>query len=64
MDERLVISENKAMKLLISTFLTVLLIGFAVGAYVQTLRPKIQLLTDQGLEKAQLNLGTIKDDYL
>ena len=52
------------MKLLISTFLTVLLIGFAVGAYVQTLRPKIQLLTDQGLEKAQLNLGTIKDDYL
>jgi hypothetical protein len=32
-DERLGISENKAMKLLISTFFTLLLIGFAGGAY-------------------------------
>ena len=35
MDERLGISENKAMKLLISTFFTLLLIGFAGGSYGQ-----------------------------
>ena len=56
--------EQEVIKPLVDIALFLLLIGFAVGAYVQTLRPKIQLLTDQGLEKAQLNLGTIKDDYL
>ena len=35
MDERLGIPENKAMKLLISTFFTLLLLGFAGGSYGQ-----------------------------
>jgi hypothetical protein len=35
-DERLGISENKAMKLLITTFVTLVLIGFAGGSYGQT----------------------------
>ena len=35
MDERLGISENKAMKLLISTFVTLLLLGFAGSSYGQ-----------------------------
>jgi len=35
-DERLGIPENHAMKLLISTFFTLLLLGFAGGAYGQT----------------------------
>ena len=38
MDERLGISENKAMKLLITTFFTLLLIGFAGGSYGQEIR--------------------------
>ena len=33
--ERLVIPENKTMKLLISTFFTLLLIGFVGGSYGQ-----------------------------
>ena len=38
LDERLVISEIKAMKLLISTLFTLLLIGFAGGSYGQDIR--------------------------
>ena len=35
MDERLGISENKAMKLLISTFVTLVLISLAGASYAQ-----------------------------
>ena len=35
MDERLVIQQDKAMKLLISTFFTLVLLGFAGGSYGQ-----------------------------
>ena len=40
LDERLDIFENKAMKLLISTFFTLLLIGFAGGLMVSLISKK------------------------
>ena len=44
------------MKLLISTFLTLLLIGFAGGSYGQDFE-ETKLLAEQGDAEAQLNLG-------
>ena len=55
-DERLGISENKAMKLLISTFSTLVLLGFAGGSYGQTDFEVTKLLAEQGEAFAQYNL--------
>jgi TPR repeat protein len=55
--ERLGIPENKAMKLLISTFFTLLLIGFAGGSYGQPDFEETKLLAEQGNAFAQVNLG-------
>ena len=41
MDEVLGISENKAMKLFVSTFFILLLLGFAGGSYGQTIAPSV-----------------------
>jgi TPR repeat protein len=57
-DERLGFLENKAMKLLISTFFTLILLGFAGGSYGQDFE-ETKLLAEQGDLNAQLDLGTL-----
>jgi TPR repeat protein len=57
-DERLGIPENKAMKLLITTFFTLLLIGFAGGSYGEDFE-ETKLLAEQGYAAAQYNLGSM-----
>ncbi len=54
------LSENKAMKLLIPTFFTLLLIGLAGGSYGQDFE-ETKLLAEQGDAKAQFNLGFMYD---
>jgi TPR repeat protein len=56
-DVRLGISENKAMKLLIPTFFT-LLLGFAGSSYGQSFE-ETKLLAEQGDAFAQNNLGVM-----
>ena len=58
MDELLGLPEDKAMKLLISTFFTLLLIGFAGGSYSQGFEDT-KLLAEQGNARGQLNLGVM-----
>jgi hypothetical protein len=48
----------------IKQLLTATILLLSATANAQTYFEETKLLTDQGLEKAQLNLGTIKDDYL
>jgi hypothetical protein len=55
-DEKLGLPENKAMKLLISTFFILLLLGFAGGSYGQTDFEVTKLLAEQGEAFAQYNL--------
>jgi hypothetical protein len=55
-DEWLGLPENKAMKLLISTFFTLVLLGFAGGSYGQTDFEVTKLLAEQGEAFAQYNL--------
>jgi hypothetical protein len=51
------------MKLLISTFFTVLLIGFAGGSYGQSFEEtKLKLLAEQGNTSAQTLLGNMYAD--
>ena len=57
MDERLGLLDNKAMKLLITTFFT-LLLGFAGSSYGQSFE-KTKLLAEQGDATAQTNLGVM-----
>jgi hypothetical protein len=59
LDERLGIFENKAMKLLISTFFTLLLLGFAGGSYGQSDFEETKRLAEQGDLRAQMELGTL-----
>ena len=47
------------MKLLISTFVSLLLIGFAGGAYGQSGFEETKLLAEQGDVSAQMELGTL-----
>jgi hypothetical protein len=61
-DESLGNPENKAMKLLISTFFTLLLIGFAGGSYGQPDFEETKLLAEQGNAFAQHNLGLMYAD--
>jgi TPR repeat protein len=61
LDERLGIPENKAMKLLISTFVSLLLIGFAGGVYGQSCLEGTKLLAEQGDATAQNSIGWAYD---
>jgi len=55
-DEWLGLPDNKAMKLLISTFFTLVLLGFAGSSYGQTDFEVTKLLAKQGEAFAQYNL--------
>ena len=62
MDELLRISENKAMKLFVSTFFIIVLLGFAGGSYGQTDFEVTKLLAEQGEAFAQYNLGVMYEN--
>ena len=62
MDERLGSPENKAMKLLTTSFFTLVLLRFAGGSYGQTDFEVTKLLAEQGEAFAQYNLGVMYEN--